>query len=101
MERRVNELDVFAQAEKFIRLVGLLQGPLIFMAVKNADFGHDPGILECGRQQSELLANLADFLVDPAGTFEMMGQDGAVKFFRAEARLAPTKKQYGRGPARH
>ena len=99
VQRIINELDVLAEAEKFVGLVGLLQRPLIFMAVENADLGHDLGALERGRKEFEFLANLADFLIDPVGTFEMMGQDGAVKFLGAESRLAPAEKQNGRGPA--
>ena len=99
VQRSINELDVLTQVEEFVRLVGLLQRPVIFMAVENADLSHDLGALERRREQFEFFADLADFLVDPAGTFQMVGQDRAVKFLGAKPRLAPAEEQDGRGTA--
>jgi len=43
VKRIIEKLDVFAQAEEFIGLQRLLQGPIIVMTVKDAGFGLDVG----------------------------------------------------------
>ena len=60
---------------------------------------HDLGVLERGREQFDFLADLADFLEDAAVAFEMVRQNGAVKFFAADARLAPAKIKHAAGAA--
>ncbi len=61
------------------------------MAVKDARLGNNLGALERRRKHGQFFADLADLLIDAAGTFEMMRQNGTVKFLRAETRLAPAK----------
>ena len=72
VKRVVNKLDVFAQAEKFARLVGLLQRPVVFVAVKDCDFGNDVFAQDRGREQFQFLAELADFAEDAAAAFKVM-----------------------------
>ncbi len=91
MQRVVDELDVLAQVEIFVRLVRLLQGPVVVVAVKNADFGNHLGVLERGREQLQFLADLADFHEDAVVAFDVVRQDGAVKFFAADPGLAPAE----------
>ena len=101
VKRVVDELDVFAQAEKFVGLVGLLQRPVVVVAVKDADFRDDFRVLQRGREHFEFFTDLADFLIDPAGAFKVMRQNGAVELFGAESRLAPSEKNNRRGTARN
>jgi hypothetical protein len=61
------------------------------VGVKDAGFGDDFGVLERGREQLQFLADLADFLEDAVVAFEVVRQDGAVKFLIADARLAPAE----------
>ena len=89
MQRVVDELNVLAQVEKFVGLHRLLQRPIVVVGVKDAGLRDDLGVLERGREQFQFLADLADFLEDAVVAFEVVRQDRAVKFFVADARLAP------------
>ena len=91
VQRVVDELDVLAQAEKFVRLVRLLQGPVVFVAVKNADFGNDLGVLERGREQFQFVADLADFHEHAVVALGVVREDGAVEFFAANPGLTPAE----------
>ena len=60
---------------------------------------NDLGVLEGGREQFQFFANLADFLVGAGVAFEVVRQNRAVKFFVADARLAPAKIKHAAGAA--
>ena len=92
VERVVDQLDVLAQAEVFVRLVRLLQRPVVVVRIKDADFGDDLGVLERGREEFQFLADVGDFIEHAAAAFEVVRQDGPVKFFTANARLPPAEK---------
>ena len=55
MQRVVKKLDVFAQAEILVRLVWLLEQPIILVAVKNRNFRHDFRSLQRGREKFHYL----------------------------------------------
>ena len=99
MERVVDELNVLAQVEKFVGLHRLLQRPIVVVGVQDAGLRDDLGVLERGREQLQFLANLADFLVGAGIAFEVVRQDRAVKFFVADARLAPVIVKHAAGAA--
>ena len=101
MKRVVNELNVLAEVEKFVRLHRLLQRPVVVVRVKNAGLGHDPGVFDGGGEQFQFLADLADFLEDAGIAFEVVRQHGAEKFFVADARLAPVIIKHAAGAARN
>ena len=101
VQRVVDELDVFAQVEKFVGRIRLLQRPVVVVRVKDAGFGGHPGALERRRQNFQFLADLGDFVEHAAAALEIVRQDGAMEFFRAEPRLAPAEKQNGRRAARN
>ena len=101
VQRVVDELNVLAQVEKFVRLDRLLQRPVVVVRVKNAGLGHDPGVFDGGGEQFQFLADLADFLEDAVVAFEVVRQDRAGKFFVADARLPPAKIKHAAGAARN
>ncbi len=55
--------------------------------------------LRAGASSLQFLADLADFLVDAGIAFEVVRQDRAVKFFVADARLAPVIIKHAAGAA--
>src|SRR5208282_1573486 len=93
VQRVVDELNVLAQVEIFVGLVRLLQRPVVFVAVKNADFGNNPGVLEGGREQFQFIADLADFHEHAVVALDVVRKDGAVKFFAANPGLTPAEKK--------
>ena len=99
--RVVNELNVLAEVEKFVRLHWLLQRPVVFVRVKNAGIGHDPGVFDGGGEQFQFFADLADFLEDALIAFKMVRQHRAGKFFVADARLPPAIIKHAAGAARN
>ena len=101
MQRVVDELDVLAQVEKFVRLHRLLQRPVVVVGVKDAGFGHDPGVFEGGSEQFQFIADLADFLEDARVAFEVVRQQRAEEFFIADARLPPAIIKDAAGAARN
>ena len=60
VKRAVIHQYVFPEIEVLVELLGLLEGPLVIVAVENAGFRHDFGPLQNWTQQFHLLANLAD-----------------------------------------
>ena len=61
----VEQLDVLAQQKMFRRLPGQVESPFVVMRIQNGALGLDPAVFNHGSQQFHLLADLADFTVDP------------------------------------
>ncbi len=74
VQRGVDELNVLAQAEKFVRRIGLLQRPFVVVRVNDARFGGDLGVLERGREDFQFLADLRHFVEHAAAAFEVVRQ---------------------------
>ena len=85
MQRGVEQLDMIAQVEIFVGLHRLLQDPIVVMAVKDGDFGHDTRAFERRSQQLDLFADLADFLERAAVGLDMVRHHRAEKFFKTDA----------------
>src|ERR1700722_16440496 len=78
MQSIIKKLDVFAQAEVFIGLHGLLQRPIIIMAVEDADVRDNFRALDGGSEEFEFIAKLADFLVGAAVLAAIVREDRAI-----------------------
>ena len=89
MQRVVEELNMIAQIEEFVRLHWLLQSPVVFMTVKNANISRDFCVFKRGSEQFEFFTDLADFLENARVAFKVMRQNSAMKFLIADARLTP------------
>ncbi len=97
----VKKPDVLVQVEKLVWLVGLLQRPVIVMAVEDANVGDDLGALDDRREQFYLLADLADFLEHAGVAFDVLGQNRTVEFLTADPGLPPAEiKDAGRAPGK-
>src|SRR5215510_5825890 len=92
VQGRIKELDMLPQIEKLVRLVGLLQGPFVIVAVKDASLGLDMSIFQSRSQELHLVAKLGDLLEYTSIAARIMRQDGAVEFLRSKAWLAPAEK---------
>src|SRR5882724_9419528 len=101
MKGVVEKLDMFAEAEMFVRLHWLLQRPIIVVAVEDTSFGLDVGPFDGRSQQLYFVAELGDFLEHAAVRAQRMLQYRAVKFLRAKPRLTPAEKEDGGSPPRH
>ena len=101
MQRAVEKLNMFAEVEKFIGLIGLLKHPIVVVAIKNANVGLHVGAFQGRGEEFHFVSELGDFLVNAAIVAAIMSNDSAVEFFRAEARLPPAEKQDGGGATRN
>src|SRR5438067_9934146 len=97
MQGVIDELDMVAKVEKLVRLVRLLQCPVAVMAVQDADLRRHTRVLERRRQQFQFFSDLADFLEHAVIAADMTGDNPAVKFFTADAWLAPAEIQDAAG----
>src|ERR1051325_7876726 len=97
----IEQEDMVAQVEIFVRLHGLLQHVFIVVAIEDAGFSLDVAVFDGRREQFHFVAQLGDFLVDAAILAGGMRKHSAVEFFCAKARLTPAEKENGSRAARN
>src|SRR5262245_29617412 len=96
MQRVVEQLDMFAQVEIFVLLIGLLKDPFIIVSVKNTGIGLDVSSFESRRKKFHLVPQLCNLFVDAAVFARIVGQNSPMEFFGSEPRLTPTEEDDGR-----
>jgi hypothetical protein len=97
VQRVVEELDVLAKLEMFVGLHGLLQDPVIVVAVEDADLGLDMRPFDGRRQEPQFLANVRHLLENPAFGAAAVREHRPMKLFGAKAGLPPAEEDDGIG----
>src|SRR5882672_6030261 len=95
VERVIEKLDMVTEIEKLVGLHGLLQSPIIVMAVKDAGFGLDVSAFKGRSQQFQFVAKLGNFLKNATISAGIVREHGAVELLRTEAGLTPAEEKNG------
>src|SRR5436190_7535058 len=101
VEGAIEEQDVVAQIKKLVWLVGLLQCPLVIVAVENTGFSSYARALQRGRQKLHLITKLRHLAKNPGVSARMVRQDCAMEFLGPKARLSPAEKEDSGGSTRN
>src|SRR5438309_8309829 len=101
MQGVVEKLNVLVLVEIPVRLADILEVPFVFVAEEDAGLGDDSGVMQHRRKAANLMTHFADFGVSSVLAGAVVGQNAAIKLFRADARLAPKKVEDATGTARN